>query len=250
MMVRLIILQGQMQDRQSRSSKAELEIRRRRFVIGSASDCSMRCPSKRISPHHCQLLVQPAEVVLEDLASETGTFVNGTRVERRCVLQNGDHLRIGRLEFEVLIEDPSPVWEVGPRGDADTIHDAMADTICELLLAADERDRKRRLQDPELRHLALPSAGDPTGLQQEPASPAEHESRAGRKTTSQGTSRFPVRVHPADDSSIAAAEALRSYFTTHKVYIPLQRTARHANPSAEDPLTDPGFRQGDSGQAG
>jgi len=51
MMVKLIPLQGQLLDRQSSNSKAELEIRQRRFLIGSASDCTMYCRSDRISPH-------------------------------------------------------------------------------------------------------------------------------------------------------------------------------------------------------
>ncbi len=224
MLVKLIILHGQLQDRRSRNSKQDLEIRRPRFVIGSASDCGMCCRSNRISPHHCQLRLEPEKVVLQDLSSETGTYVNGRRIEHDCILQNGDRLRIGRLEFEVLIEDPSPVWELGPRVDSDTIHDAMADTVCNLLLAADERDRIQRLQNPEMRQLSVQSAGERTRLQGEQTAKPERVGRAVGKANRRRPGRLPTRVRSAEDSSAAATEALREYFTKRKVYIPLRRS--------------------------
>lgn len=224
MMVKLIPLQGQLLDRQSSNSKAELEIRQRRFVIGSASDCTMYCRSDRISPHHCQLRIESEKVVLEDLASETGTFVNDRRIRHACVLHDGDRLRIGRLEFAVLIEDPRPVWEVGPRTDSDTLHDAMANTVCDLLTAADERDRARRRQHPELRQFSLPATGTATGTPEKGTSISDGDGGSGRSSTEEKRGSLPATTRPQQDSSVAAAEALDNYFTTRKVYVPWRRS--------------------------
>ncbi len=49
---------------------------------------------------HCRLVASEGELVVEDLDSTNGTFVNGTRVEA-VALQEGDRLRIGRSEFTV-----------------------------------------------------------------------------------------------------------------------------------------------------
>ena len=223
-MVKLIPLQGQLQDGRSTNSMCELEIRRRRFLIGSASDCAMCCRSDRISRHHCQLRLEPEKVVLEDLSSETGTFVNDRRVEQACVLHHGDRLRIGRLEFEVLIEDPTPVWEMGPRVDGDTLHDAMADTFCDLLTAADEKDRVWRLQNPELRQFSMPPTGAVVRQPEDRTSSLERAGGPGRKTAKGKRGRLPAPSRAPGGAAVAATETLRSFFATRKLYVPSRRS--------------------------
>jgi pSer/pThr/pTyr-binding forkhead associated (FHA) protein len=213
MLVKLVILHGKLQDRRGRKAKQELKIRPSLFVIGSASDCSMRCSSERISPHHCQLRREPNRVVLEDLASKTGTFGNGVRLEGPRPLKNGDRLQVGRLEFEVLIEDSSPVWELEPRVDGgDTIHDALSETVCDLLSAEDEKERQRRLQNPDLRQFSLPSAGKPTGQVEDRTARAKRTGEAGRRRTKRRPGKLPVRPRWAKDASVAAAEMLPRVF--------------------------------------
>ena len=54
-----------------------------------------------LSRVHCRLLATDADLTIEDLNSTNGTFVNGQRVSR-SPLTNGDRLRIGRLELDVV----------------------------------------------------------------------------------------------------------------------------------------------------
>jgi pSer/pThr/pTyr-binding forkhead associated (FHA) protein len=54
-----------------------------------------------LSRVHCRLLATDADLTIEDLNSTNGTFVNGRRVSR-SPLTSGDHLRLGRLELEVV----------------------------------------------------------------------------------------------------------------------------------------------------
>ena len=213
MIVKLVVLHGKLQECRSRKAREELKIRRSPFVIGTASDCSMRCLSNRISPYHCQLLIESGKVVLQDLSSQTGTFVNGGAVEDLRVLQNGDRLRLGRLVFDVLIEDPTPVWEVEPPVDGETIHDAMSDTVCNLLSAADEEDRKRRLQNPELRQFCLPSAGKDSNQRGKGHAEGKSAGSGGQKPRKRQPEKLPAHVRSGGDSSVAAAKALEKHFS-------------------------------------
>ena len=39
------------------------------------------------------------------MGSTNGTFVNGQRVQSQAILQPGDRVLIGKLEFEIVIHD-------------------------------------------------------------------------------------------------------------------------------------------------
>ena len=57
-----------------------------------------------LSRVHCQLSTTTSQLVVEDLKSTNGTYVNDTRVE--CIaLNDGDCLRLGRVEFLVSREE-------------------------------------------------------------------------------------------------------------------------------------------------
>ena len=53
-----------------------------------------------VSSHHCQLILTADGVLLRDVGSTNGTFVNGARVTQ-AVLQPGQTLRLGDVEFVV-----------------------------------------------------------------------------------------------------------------------------------------------------
>jgi pSer/pThr/pTyr-binding forkhead associated (FHA) protein len=58
-----------------------------------------------VSRIHCRLTVDPGgqQLIVEDLESTNGTFVNDQRVTR-AVLAVGDRLRVGRIELAVAHE--------------------------------------------------------------------------------------------------------------------------------------------------
>lgn len=76
------------------------------FVIGrrSASDCSM--PLASISRRHCQFTREADQVLVQDLSSYNGTFVNGRRALKPLIVQHGDELCLGPIQFRVLIRSP------------------------------------------------------------------------------------------------------------------------------------------------
>ena len=53
-----------------------------------------------VSRAHCRFVVANGELVVEDLGSTNGTFVNDRKVER-STLTVGDRLRTGRVELTV-----------------------------------------------------------------------------------------------------------------------------------------------------
>jgi pSer/pThr/pTyr-binding forkhead associated (FHA) protein len=53
-----------------------------------------------VSRLHCRIDATDDVLTVTDLASTNGTFVNGERIGARTV-REGDHLRIGRVDFTV-----------------------------------------------------------------------------------------------------------------------------------------------------
>jgi sulfite reductase (NADPH) flavoprotein alpha-component len=56
-----------------------------------------------VSRAHCRLVVADNELVVENLSSTNGTFVNDRQVER-SILKVGDRLRAGRVELKISTE--------------------------------------------------------------------------------------------------------------------------------------------------
>ena len=109
MKLQLRVLHGQLKRQDGASLGSDIAVHGSRFVIGSGGDSHMRCPSSSISESHCELVSEEGRIFLRDLASETGTFVNDERILARRQLAHGDRLRVGKLEFEVIMTAPAAV---------------------------------------------------------------------------------------------------------------------------------------------
>lgn len=68
------------------------------MVLGSDDTCGLRLNGESISDRHARIEIRDAAIVLKDLRSQTGTFVNDTRV-LEAVLNEGDLIRIGEKEL-------------------------------------------------------------------------------------------------------------------------------------------------------
>jgi pSer/pThr/pTyr-binding forkhead associated (FHA) protein len=215
MKVRLKILHGTLQDTHGHRTGLEVKVRGPQFVIGSATDCSMCCRSDSVLPHHSEILFDQQQAVIRPLSGKAGTFINGQRVEHEQILQAGDHLRIGRLEFEVLIEETPPA--AAPPLEPELESDSAGEEISDLLAQADERERLVRQEHPELRVLHLESAGGkPAKTAAEEAVAAEQAvkpKKKGRKKPGKLAVRPPKDEIHGEDSTEAAQEALRKLFS-------------------------------------
>jgi len=54
-----------------------------------------------VSRHHARLVVQGAQITLEDLGSKNGTFVGTTRVTTPVVVHDGDEILIGKTSMRL-----------------------------------------------------------------------------------------------------------------------------------------------------
>jgi len=64
-------------------------------MLGRGTDCDLRLVDPGVSRHHAEMRVEDGQVVLVDLGSTNGTFVNGQPV-RRVVLTDGTKVTLGR----------------------------------------------------------------------------------------------------------------------------------------------------------
>jgi len=74
------------------------------LLVGRGPSASgLRLEERNVSRRHARFLRAGALVLVEDLGSRNGTFVNGHRVEGRRRLQPGDRVAIG--DFEIQLEE-------------------------------------------------------------------------------------------------------------------------------------------------
>ncbi|MEQ9409967.1 MAG: FHA domain-containing protein [Fuerstiella sp.] len=99
-------------------------------MIGRESDCQLRPNSELVSRHHCVFTVDDFSVRLRDLGSTNGTSVNGERIRKEVVLQPGDRVIVGSLEFEVTVSDGSVTGSISAASEETVI--AGADTLSEM----------------------------------------------------------------------------------------------------------------------
>lgn len=70
-------------------------------TLGRAPRADFVVDAALVSRVHCRLTLKAGEPLqLEDLGSTNGTFVNGQKVSK-TILNDGDKLKIGRVEFLV-----------------------------------------------------------------------------------------------------------------------------------------------------
>jgi len=67
-------------------------------TIGRAPRADLILDAALVSRLHCRLEAGDGAMVVVDLESTNGTFVNDKRIERGTV-ENGDRLRVGRVEL-------------------------------------------------------------------------------------------------------------------------------------------------------
>jgi hypothetical protein len=67
-------------------------------TIGRLSDNSVMIDSPEVSSHHACVFRDGDQIVVEDLQSTNGTYVNGTRVSRQA-LQHGDVILLGKHQL-------------------------------------------------------------------------------------------------------------------------------------------------------
>lgn len=77
---------------------------REALVIGRDPQCDHPVSHAMVSWRHARLLRTPSGVVVEDLGSLNGTFVDGTRVTGRVRIAPGQEIALGSVRFQLLAD--------------------------------------------------------------------------------------------------------------------------------------------------
>ena len=81
------------------------ELKVDKTTIGRVDDNSFPIPEGSISSHHCEILMRGAEIVVKDLNSTNGTFINGQQLSGEGVLKPGQILRLGQIEMRLETDE-------------------------------------------------------------------------------------------------------------------------------------------------
>lgn len=66
-------------------------------TVGRMEDNAFQIPEQSVSSHHCELLLKGSDVIVRDLNSTNGTYINGEKISEK-VLKPGQILRLGNVE--------------------------------------------------------------------------------------------------------------------------------------------------------
>lgn len=218
MQVKLKVLHGSKAGREVKVSVPE-------FIIGRGEGAHLRPRSDLISRHHCVIVVNESGVLIRDLKSRNGTFLNGEQIDGEQPLKVGDHVKVGKLEFEILI-DHSLGGTKRPK--VKDVKEAAARTasgkkegtedVSTWLEEADEAERTQRLSDPETRQFKLDET-DKVTLEQaaeetmEDAETDTSEEKDKNKKKKKEYGKLPkVEKEATKDSCEAASDMLKNFF--------------------------------------
>src|SRR5215475_5766822 len=95
-MAKLVVLSAGLSDR-SHELKAD------KTTIGRVEDNTFQIAEPSVSSHHCEVELRGSDVLVKDLNSTNGTFINGEKVTE-SVLKPGQTLRLGQVELKLETE--------------------------------------------------------------------------------------------------------------------------------------------------
>ncbi|MGI9666846.1 MAG: FHA domain-containing protein [Acidimicrobiia bacterium] len=78
-----------------------VRLRNAGHVVGRSSDADIHIDDPYASEFHTRVGVQDGKVVVHDLGSTNGTYVNGRRVTSPTTVSRGDTVQIGKTILEV-----------------------------------------------------------------------------------------------------------------------------------------------------
>jgi pSer/pThr/pTyr-binding forkhead associated (FHA) protein len=103
----------------------EVPVGSRPVGIGRSPDNDLPVDNLAVSNYHARVYFEAGRLVVEDLASLNGTFVNDMRIER-ATLHDGDSIHIGKHHIKVDATGDAPVpWDSGRKPSAPRINETM-----------------------------------------------------------------------------------------------------------------------------
>lgn len=207
----------------------EITIAVPRFIIGRGDTAHLRPSSDLVSREHCAIVVgEDGSVTISDLGSRNGTFVNGNQLAAEHVAESGDSLRVGRLQFEVVI-DPvkagtkkpkvADVVEAASRAAAAKKKMSLEDSITDWLMDGEEDDdpttsERTKIASAETIQLNLEETsvfgGSNVDRSKKPVEEEPSDDSTSGKKKAGKLPALPKNTH--ESSTSAADDVLRKFF--------------------------------------
>jgi hypothetical protein len=173
-------------------ASVELNAATPRVVIGRDSSCDLVVTDPSVSRRHAEIALEAGQLVVRDLGSSNGTWVNGTAAGRNVVAIEPDSaVFVGVVPVDV-------VWVEGARIGATRYEPNMAALIQRSIDAARAQAAAR---------AATPSAA--------PAAPAATAGLTAQQAPDAG--QFPYRVQGHNDNGVLLIALRREAFTNNDV---------------------------------
>jgi len=98
-MAKLVVLSAGMTGRTQ-------ELKAEKTTVARVEDNTFQIAEPSVSSHHCEVLLRGDDVVVRDLNSTNGTYINGEKVTER-VMKPGQILRLGQVELRLETDAPA-----------------------------------------------------------------------------------------------------------------------------------------------
>jgi len=82
------------------------ELKVEKTTIGRVDDNTFQIAEASVSSHHCEVVLRGNDVVVRDLNSTNGTYINGEKVTE-SVIKPGQVLRLGQIEMRLETDAPA-----------------------------------------------------------------------------------------------------------------------------------------------
>jgi hypothetical protein len=107
-------------------------------TVGRAENNTLVIHDPSVSMHHCEILVNGPEVIVCELGSSNGTFVQGSKISKQAQIKSGQTVRFGNVSARLELD-----W--GAAADDGT---AITAIYSVRTLAREEAHRKAQPHDP------------------------------------------------------------------------------------------------------
>jgi len=131
-----------------------------RHTIGRSGDCSVRGPYPFVSREHAEVVVESDRIVVRDLESHNGTWVNGARIEEPTTVTNGDRITIADVTFYIFGERAVDTTIISDGSTVETRKKVSWDEVQRL--ESEDADKTTRL------YQVLAKAGELLAVQRPP----------------------------------------------------------------------------------
>jgi pSer/pThr/pTyr-binding forkhead associated (FHA) protein len=98
-MAKLVVLSAGMTGRTQ-------ELKVDKTTIGRVEDNTFQIAEPSVSSHHCEVLLRGSDVVVRDLNSTNGSYINGEKITE-SVIKPGQILRLGQIEMRLETDAPA-----------------------------------------------------------------------------------------------------------------------------------------------